>query len=207
MARCVIAVVRHANASDRAETRPHLRVELPLFLRCYCSYLDCSSRLTAAQRPVGCSRCSGYRAPCTVIFEAASSISRRSSGVSSTATAPMFSSRPASFDRCPNYGNHLVLVSRWIVATADSHTAEPDSGNLQTTLPKFALLHLLYSYLHDSHVGTTALVLFVADLFDPIHALASSCSIAERRRAVASRPDVEFTERPLLRDSLSGARA
>jgi hypothetical protein len=119
----------------------------------------------------------------------------------------MFSSRRASFDRCPNYGNHLVLVSRWIVATADSHTAEPGSGNLQTTLPKFALLHLLYSYLYDLHVGTTALVLFVADLFDPIHGLASSCSIAEIRRAVASQPDVELTERPLLRDSLSAARA
>ena len=36
---------------------------------------------------------SGYRAPSTLIFEAALSISRRSSGVSSTAAAPMFSSR------------------------------------------------------------------------------------------------------------------
>ncbi len=49
------------------------------------------------QRPVIRSRCSGYRAPCTVIFEAALSISRRSSGVSSTAAAPMFSSRRCSF--------------------------------------------------------------------------------------------------------------
>ena len=55
---------------------------------------------TAAQRPVIFSRFSGYRAPWTVIFEAALSISRRSSDVSSTATAPMFSSRrPASW--CP----------------------------------------------------------------------------------------------------------
>src|SRR5215831_5549432 len=53
--------------------------------------------MMAAQRPVIRSRCSGYRAPCTVIFEAALSISRRSSGGSSTATAPMFSSRRASF--------------------------------------------------------------------------------------------------------------
>jgi hypothetical protein len=37
--------------------------------------------------------CSGYRAPCTVILEAALTISRRSSGVSSTTAAPMFSSR------------------------------------------------------------------------------------------------------------------
>jgi hypothetical protein len=73
----------------------------------------------------------------------------------------MFSSRRASFDCYPHYGDHLVLVSRWIGATADSHTAEPDSGNLQTTLPKFAQLHLLYSYLYDLHVGTTALVWFV----------------------------------------------
>ena len=50
----------------------------------------------AAQRPVICSRLSGYRAPCTVSCEAARSISRRSSHVSSTAAAPMFSSRPWS---------------------------------------------------------------------------------------------------------------
>src|ERR1035438_5747490 len=49
------------------------------------------------QRPVICSSFSGYRAPCTVIFEAAFSMSRRASGVSSTETAPMFSSKRCSF--------------------------------------------------------------------------------------------------------------
>ena len=49
------------------------------------------------QRPVICSRCSGYRAPSTRIFEAARSISARSSGVSSTSAAPRFSSRRSSF--------------------------------------------------------------------------------------------------------------
>ena len=53
--------------------------------------------MTAAQRPTLRSRCSGYRAPCTVICEAALSISRRSSGVSSTSAAPMFSSSRCSF--------------------------------------------------------------------------------------------------------------
>ena len=52
---------------------------------------------SAVQRPVICSSFSGYRAPCTVIFEAAVSMSRRSSGVSSTETAPMFSSKRCSF--------------------------------------------------------------------------------------------------------------
>src|SRR5436190_235145 len=47
-------------------------------------------------RPVICSSFSGYRAPCTVIFEAALSISRRSSPVSSMATAPIFSSSRCS---------------------------------------------------------------------------------------------------------------
>jgi hypothetical protein len=47
--------------------------------------------LGKAQRPVICSSFSGYRAPYTVIFEAALPISRRSSGVSSTETAPLFS--------------------------------------------------------------------------------------------------------------------
>src|SRR2546422_9924131 len=47
--------------------------------------------------PVICSSCSGYRSPCTVICDAARSISRRSSGVSWIETAPMFSSRRCSF--------------------------------------------------------------------------------------------------------------
>ena len=42
-------------------------------------------------------RSSGYRAPCTLILEAASSISRRSSAVSTTETDPRFSSRRSSF--------------------------------------------------------------------------------------------------------------
>src|SRR3984957_6041178 len=40
---------------------------------------------------------SGYLSPCTGIFAAAESIWRRSSGVSSMAAAPMFSSRRCSF--------------------------------------------------------------------------------------------------------------
>src|ERR1700694_4724806 len=56
-----------------------------------------------AQRPVIRSRCSGYRAPCTVIFEAALSISRKSSDERLTATAPMFSSRRESL-RVPGMG-------------------------------------------------------------------------------------------------------
>src|ERR1700746_1212259 len=38
----------------------------------------------------------GVPLPCTVIFDAALSISRRSSGVSSSVTAPMFSSKRCS---------------------------------------------------------------------------------------------------------------
>src|SRR6266566_1193924 len=45
------------------------------------------------QRPTSFCSSSGYRAPCTAIFEAAASSCRRSSDVSSTAAAPMFSSR------------------------------------------------------------------------------------------------------------------
>jgi hypothetical protein len=41
---------------------------------------------------------SGYRLPCTLIFEAALSTSRKSSAVSSAATAPMFSSKRCSFE-------------------------------------------------------------------------------------------------------------
>jgi len=56
-----------------------------------------------AQRPVIFCKFVGYRSPCTVIFEMAPSISRRSSDVSSTATAPIFSSRRSSF-RLPGMG-------------------------------------------------------------------------------------------------------
>src|SRR5256885_4178907 len=51
----------------------------------------------AVQRPVICSSLSGYRAPSIFIFEEALSMSRRSSGVSSTEAAPRFSSRRCSF--------------------------------------------------------------------------------------------------------------
>src|SRR2546422_8395475 len=56
-----------------------------------------------AQRPVIFSSSSGYRAPCTAIFEAALSISRRSSDVSSTTAAPMFSTRRSTL-RVPGIG-------------------------------------------------------------------------------------------------------
>ena len=48
------------------------------------------------QRPVICSSFSVYRAPCTVISDAAMSMSRSSSGVGSRETAPRFSSRRCS---------------------------------------------------------------------------------------------------------------
>ncbi len=60
-------------------------------------------RCCASRRPVLRSSSSGYRAPCTVICDAALSISRRSSGVSSISAAPMFSSRRSSF-RVPGIG-------------------------------------------------------------------------------------------------------
>ena len=66
---------------------PHSVTGFDLPSRCAC----------AGQRPVIFISSSGYRAPCTVICEAALSISRRSSDVSSTAAAPMFSSRRWSF--------------------------------------------------------------------------------------------------------------
>src|ERR1700731_927060 len=49
------------------------------------------------QRPTNFCSSSGYRAPCTVILEAAKSSSRRSSGESTTLTAAMFSSSRCSF--------------------------------------------------------------------------------------------------------------
>jgi len=50
-----------------------------------------------AQRPTSFCRCSGYRAPCTLISEAALSSSRRSAGVSWSDAAAMFSRRRWSF--------------------------------------------------------------------------------------------------------------
>ena len=57
----------------------------------------------ALHRSVSFSTCSGSRAPCTVILDAASSISRRSASVNSTEAAPRFSSRRSSF-RVPGMG-------------------------------------------------------------------------------------------------------
>src|SRR5260370_1295890 len=72
--------------------------------------------MTGAQRPVLRSSSSGYRAPCTVISDVARSISRRSSDVSSTATAPMFSSRRFRFV-VPGIGTIHGFFARkpWIV--------------------------------------------------------------------------------------------
>src|SRR5258708_4724942 len=53
--------------------------------------------LPIAQRPALAARCGGYRSPCTVILASESSISRRSSDVSFTLTAPIFSERRWSF--------------------------------------------------------------------------------------------------------------
>jgi hypothetical protein len=52
--------------------------------------------LSADHRPTRCCRCSGYRAPCTVIWETALLMSRRSLELSSTPAAPIFSSRRCS---------------------------------------------------------------------------------------------------------------
>src|SRR6266567_5165422 len=67
----------------------------------FCPFSHCIPLF--AQRPVIRSRCSGYRAPWIVIFEMALLISRRSSGLSSTASAPIFSSRRSSL-REPGMG-------------------------------------------------------------------------------------------------------
>src|SRR5216683_7832882 len=47
----------------------------------------------------------------------------------------------AAFDRRPDHGDHLLLVSSRTVTKAHSHTAEPESRNFQATVSKFALLH------------------------------------------------------------------
>src|SRR5260370_13654349 len=58
---------------------------------------DANSHVALPQRPVLRSSSSGYRAPATVMFEAALSISGRWYDVRSIAAAPMFSSRRCSF--------------------------------------------------------------------------------------------------------------
>src|SRR5829696_4248506 len=59
--------------------------------------------MSRPQRAIILSELSEYRAPCTMIFEAALSMAWRSSDESSTATAPMFSSRRSGF-RVPGMG-------------------------------------------------------------------------------------------------------
>ena len=106
--RCDASESQHRNGGA-AQTHPHpLRLR---YSRCPMCQQTRARSITltspgapaSAQRPVSRSRCSGYRAPCTVIFAAARSMSRRSAGVSSTAKAPMFSSRRGSF-RVPGMG-------------------------------------------------------------------------------------------------------
>src|SRR4029077_309640 len=56
-----------------------------------------AERLQQAYWPTNFCSSSGYRAPCSAIWEAAVSTSRRFSDVTATATAPIFSSSRCSF--------------------------------------------------------------------------------------------------------------
>lgn len=70
--------------------------DLVEFVACPCSRKllpTYSNSFSISYSPVILSRSSGYRAPCTSIFNAALSISRRSSGVSSIWAASIFSSK------------------------------------------------------------------------------------------------------------------
>src|ERR1022692_1498482 len=96
--------------------------------------------------------CSGYRAPCTVIFEAALSMSRRSSGVSSMAAAPMFSSRRASFV-VPGIGT--------IHVSFDVHFRIPSLGGRLATghlLDVFGISSPLHRDLRGGAVDVTEIV-------------------------------------------------
>ena len=104
-------------------------------------------------RPVSCSSFSGYLVPSILIFEAALSISRRSSGVSSIASAPMFSSRRVSFvvpgigtiHGCPEQRSHFFYVFWRAIGKTHPHTPEPDSGNFETAFPQYTFFHCLSS--------------------------------------------------------------
>ena len=47
----------------------------------------------------------------------------------------------ATFHRCADKRNHLLLILRRPVAKTHPHTAQPDRRDFQATLSKFALLH------------------------------------------------------------------
>jgi hypothetical protein len=78
----------------------------------------------------------GSRSPCTVIFDAAVSISRKSSDLSSTSTAPMLSSRRSSF-RGTRDGNDLGTgqTSAWAVLgrTPRTYAAHHPGAHIPTT--------------------------------------------------------------------------
>ena len=93
------APVKYSDGPLREGCEPFLLISIFLnsFLNFYIYSLSGVSASIPNYRPVIRSNSSGYRASCTVIFDAAFSISRRSSGVSSTLTAPIFSSKRDSF--------------------------------------------------------------------------------------------------------------
>ena len=50
--------------------------------------------------------------------------------------------RDALFDRRPDQGNHLLLVTRRAVTEAHAHAAQPDGRDFQIAFPKFTFLHI-----------------------------------------------------------------
>src|SRR5216117_1646904 len=48
----------------------------------------------------------------------------------------------ATFHRCADKRNHLLLILRRPIAKTHPHTAHPDGRDFQATLSKFALFHL-----------------------------------------------------------------
>src|ERR1051326_395877 len=83
----------------------------------------------------------------------------------------------ASVHGGPHERNHLLPVSGRTIVDTQAHTTEPESRNLQSTVPKGAILHHLPFHLAGvfSHCfcprllrSLSGLVLLIADLLHPI---------------------------------------
>jgi hypothetical protein len=64
----------------------------------------------------------------------------------------------ASVHGGPNEGDHFLPVSGWAVVGAHAQAAEPDSGNLQVAVSKFALLHVSSPQRYDRQVVSSGIV-------------------------------------------------
>src|SRR5262249_3942986 len=88
--------------------------------------------------------------------------------------------RDASFHRCSQKRNHLLLILRWAIARAHSHAAKADRRDFEIALAEFALVHFPKSLRKAGTHELTSYFLIFTSYFLHHSELSEAISIAKR---------------------------